>query len=79
MTFFGPLAVKGRVREGPGEGCILESMQYEKKAALVELWEFARSRKKLWLLPLLLVLGALGFLLFLVEGSAVSPFVYTLF
>jgi len=44
-----------------------------------EIWDFARTRKKFWLLPILMVLLSLGFLLFLVQGSALSPFVYTLF
>jgi hypothetical protein len=46
---------------------------------LIEIWRFARARKKLWLLPLLLVLGVFGGLLILVKGSAVAPFVYTIF
>ena len=51
----------------------------EPPSALREIWDFARSRKKFWLLPLILVLLTIGLLLFLAEGSAVSPFVYTLF
>lgn len=46
---------------------------------LAEIYQFARQRKKLWLLPLLLVLVAFGGLLILVKGSAVAPFIYTLF
>jgi hypothetical protein len=46
---------------------------------LVEVFQFARQRKKLWLLPLLLVLVAFGGVLILVKGSAVAPFIYTLF
>jgi hypothetical protein len=46
---------------------------------LGEIFQFARQRKKLWLLPLLLVLIAFGGLLVLVKGSAVAPFIYTLF
>jgi hypothetical protein len=49
------------------------------KSTFGEIWSFARTRKKYWLLPLVLVLLSLGILLFLVEGSALSPFVYTLF
>ena len=49
------------------------------KSALREIWEFAKVRKKFWLLPIVLVLATIGLLLFLVEGSALSPFVYTLF
>lgn len=46
---------------------------------LKELWMFLGERKKLWLLPIIVVLAGLGALLFLVQGSAVAPFVYTLF
>ena len=46
---------------------------------LVELWDFLRVRKKFWLLPMLLVLLAFGGLIILVQGSAVAPFIYTLF
>jgi hypothetical protein len=46
---------------------------------LVELWQFLRSRKKLWLLPITIVLLLLGGLLVLAQGSAVAPFIYTLF
>ncbi|XOV81721.1 MAG: DUF5989 family protein [bacterium] len=44
-----------------------------------ELWKFMRARKKFWLLPILVVMGTLGGLLVLVQGSAVAPFIYTLF
>lgn len=44
-----------------------------------ELWHFLRARKKFWLTPILLIMGALGGLLVLVQGTAVAPFVYTLF
>ena len=46
---------------------------------LREIFDFARQRKKLWLLPILFVLVAFGGLLILAKGSAVAPFVYTLF
>lgn len=46
---------------------------------LSELWAFMRERKKFWLLPIILVLLLFGALLVLTEGSAVAPFVYTLF
>lgn len=49
------------------------------KSTLAEIWLFARTRKKYWLLPLILVLLSIGVILFMVEGSALSPFVYTLF
>ena len=48
-------------------------------ALLRELWAFLRVRKKLWLLPFVLVLVLLGALLFAVQGTVVAPFVYTIF
>lgn len=44
-----------------------------------ELWRFMRARRKYWLLPTLLVLILLGGLIVLAQGSAVAPFIYTLF
>ena len=44
-----------------------------------ELWIFLRSRKKFWLMPVIVMMCALGGLLLLVEGSAIAPFIYTLF
>jgi hypothetical protein len=46
---------------------------------LKELWAFMRARKKFWLLPIVIVLLILGGLLVAVQGSAVAPFIYTLF
>jgi hypothetical protein len=46
---------------------------------LAELWAFFRVRKKYWLLPVILVLLLVGTLLVLGQGSAVAPFIYTLF
>jgi competence protein ComGC len=44
-----------------------------------EMWMFLRQRKKFWLLPLLLVMALLGVLIVMAQGSAVAPFIYTLF
>ncbi|MGB8328890.1 MAG: DUF5989 family protein [Polyangiales bacterium] len=44
-----------------------------------ELWRFMRVRKKYWLLPIFIVMVLLGGLLILAKGSAVAPFIYTLF
>ena len=44
-----------------------------------ELWAFLRVRKKLWLLPIIIVMVLLGGLLILAQGSVVAPFIYTLF
>jgi hypothetical protein len=46
---------------------------------LKELWSFMKERKKFWLLPIVVVLLLLGGLLVLAQGSAVAPFIYTLF
>jgi hypothetical protein len=46
---------------------------------LREFWSFLRARKKFWLLPILIVLVVFGGLLVLVQGTAVAPFVYTMF
>lgn len=46
---------------------------------LADLWAFMRERKKFWLFPIILVLLVLGGLLVLAQGSAVAPFIYTLF
>ena len=46
---------------------------------VLELWDFMKERKKIWLLPIIVCLLLLGSLIVLTEGSAVAPFVYTLF
>ena len=46
---------------------------------LVELWSFMRERKKFWMLPLFIMMIALGGLLILTKISAIAPFIYTLF
>jgi uncharacterized protein DUF5989 len=46
---------------------------------LAELWAFLRVRKKYWLTPILLMLVIFGGLVILAQGSAVAPFIYTLF
>jgi hypothetical protein len=46
---------------------------------ITELWRFARVRKKYWLLPMTFVMALFGALLVLTQGSAIAPFVYTLF
>jgi hypothetical protein len=44
-----------------------------------ELWNFMRIRKKFWLLPIMLIMALFGALIVISQGSAVAPFVYTLF
>ena len=46
---------------------------------VLELWAFMKERKKFWLLPIVLVLAVVGTLIVLTQGSAVAPFIYTLF
>ena len=46
---------------------------------LAELWAYMSARKKFWLLPVLLVLLTFGGLIVLAKGSAVAPFIYTIF
>ena len=46
---------------------------------LREFWEFLNERKKYWLLPIIIVLALFGVLIVLSQGSAVAPFIYTIF
>ena len=46
---------------------------------LKEFWEFLKVRKKYWLVPILLVLALFGGLIILSQGTAVAPFIYTIF
>ncbi len=46
---------------------------------LKELWAFMRARKKYWLWPIFIMMFLLGLLIVLAQGSAVAPFIYTLF
>jgi uncharacterized protein DUF5989 len=46
---------------------------------LKELWAFMRVRKKYWLWPIFVMMALLGVLIVLAQGSAVAPFIYTLF
>ena len=46
---------------------------------LTELWAFLRVRKKYWLVPILIMMVLFGGLIVLTQGSAVAPFIYTLF
>jgi len=48
-------------------------------SAIADFWGFLKERKKWWLLPMILVLLLFGALIVLTSGSAIAPFVYTLF
>lgn len=46
---------------------------------LGELWVFMRARKKYWLLPIIVMMAIFGGLIVLTQGSAIAPFIYTIF
>ena len=46
---------------------------------LSEFWSYLKARKKFWLVPVLLVLVVFGGLIILAKGSAIAPFIYTIF
>jgi len=46
---------------------------------VLEFWAFLKERKKFWLLPFMIILLLFGVLIFLTQGSAIAPFIYTLF
>jgi len=46
---------------------------------LQDLWAFMKARKKLWLAPIIIIMLLLGALIVLAQGSAVAPFIYTIF
>ena len=48
-------------------------------AFIKDLWDFLKVRKKWWLAPIIIILIMLGTLIVLVKGSAIAPFIYTLF
>jgi len=50
-----------------------------KVSTVREIWEFLRVRKKWWLVPVLVLLGLIGALIVLTQGSALAPFIYALF
>ncbi len=50
-----------------------------RRGILSELWSFMKVRKKWWLLPIILVLLMVGALLVFAHGSALAPFIYTIF
>jgi len=50
-----------------------------KSQVLSDLWQFMRENKKFWLAPIVVILLLFGVLLFLSQGSALAPFIYSLF
>lgn len=49
------------------------------KSFLIEFWDFLKVRKKYWLFPILIVLVLFGALIVLTQGTAIAPFIYTIF
>ena len=70
---FGTAAGQTALRED-----VLET-EMSKIQVISELWQFMRENKKYWLAPIIITLVAVGALLALAKGSAIAPFVYTLF
>jgi hypothetical protein len=46
---------------------------------ITEIWAFLRARKKMWMLPIIMMAVILGGLVVLTKGSAIAPFIYTIF
>ena len=57
----------------------LNILSMSKLRVISELWQFMRENKKYWLAPIVITLGLVGVLLVLAKGSAIAPFIYTLF
>lgn len=54
-------------------------IEMSKVQVVSELWEFMKQNKKYWLAPIVITLVVFGILLVLAKGSAIAPFIYTLF
>ena len=54
-------------------------ISFDAMSFLIEFWKFLKVRKKFWLFPIILVLALFGGLIILSQGSAVAPFIYTIF
>lgn len=50
-----------------------------KLSTFAEIWRFLRVRKKWWLLPIIIMIACLGLILVFAQGSALAPFIYTVF
>jgi len=68
------MAAPGAERRAGGTG-----VHMGKASTIREIWAFLRVRKKWWLMPVLVLLGLIGALLVLTQGSALAPFIYALF
>ena len=71
-----------RPANGPGSSVLANERNgivMPKHSLLSELWAFMRVRKKWWLLPIIIMLLLIGSLLVFAQGSALAPFIYTVF
>jgi len=57
----------------------INKQQFIKMEFFKDLWNFLKVRKKFWLLPIIIILLLFGVLIVLTSGSAIAPFIYTLF
>src|SRR5665213_3510738 len=69
---------RGRSRNRCATNSDLERTEFM-GSIIVELWAFMRARKKFWLLPIMIMMVVFGGLIVLTKGSAIAPFIYTLF
>jgi hypothetical protein len=66
-------------RRSSGSAWNVNSKERVSMSVFGELWAFMRERKKLWLLPIVVVLVVVGGLLVFAQGSALAPFIYSIF
>ena len=78
MPLIGRLILNGNAIRDITKKCS-EDLRMSKAQVVSELWEFMRNNKKYWLAPIVITLVAVGALLLLAKGSAIAPFIYTLF
>ena len=81
LALFAPSRLRGINRKASKDAKDREELKGVPQMGefLVELWGFLKQRKKFWLLPVILCLVLLGGLVVLASGSAIAPFIYTLF
>jgi hypothetical protein len=75
LLFYGTVTPMALIMRALGKESVLRT----KMSFLAELWKFMRVRKKFWLLPILVMMLIFGGLIVLAKGSAVAPFIYTIF
>jgi len=63
----------------PNDDDFLKQTQGQQSGIVQEFWDFLKDNKKWWLAPILILLVLLSLLIVLTEGSAIAPFIYTLF